>query len=310
MRDYILRRVALSIPVAFGVLVLVFLLMHVMPGDPVEVMLGESAAPADREALRSALHLDEPLVTQFGLFMRDLFTGRLESIFYRRPVSEEILARLPATAELALAALAISLAVSIPLGVAAAVRRGTAVDAGAMGFSLVGVSMPTFWLGPMLILVFSIGLGWTPVSGRDGALHLALPALTLGLGMAAIVSRMTRGSLIDVMGREYLRTARAKGLSEKVVVGRHALANALIPVISIVGLQAGALFSGAIITETIFAWPGIGRLLIDAINSRDFPLVQGTVIFIALSYVLVNLATDILYAVADPRVRYGDNGGR
>jgi len=304
MKTYFVKRVLMSLPVAAGVLVLVFLLMHMVPGDPVEVMLGESAAPADREALRESLHLDEPLVTQFGLFMKELFTGGLESIFYHRPVLDVISGRLGNTVVLALSALIVSLLVSIPLGVAAAVRRGGAVDAGAMGFSLVGVSMPTFWLGPMLILVFSIKLGWLPVSGKGGLAHLVLPSLTLGFGMAAIVSRMVRGSLLDILGREYLRVARAKGLSERVVIAKHALRNALIPTITIVGLQAGALLSGAIITETIFAWPGVGRLLIDAINTRDFPLVQGAVIVIALSYVLVNLVTDLLYAVADPRVRF------
>ncbi len=303
MGRYVIRRIALSIPVAAGVVVLVFLLMHMVPGDPVEVMLGERAAAADREALREALHLDEPLHLQFFYFIRDLFSGRLESIFYHRPVTAEVLGRLGATAQLALAALLVSLSISIPLGIAAAVRKGSGVDAGAMGFSLLGVSMPTFWLGPMLILVFSIKLGWTPVSGRDGLSHLLLPALTLGTGMAAIVSRMLRGGLLEAMEESYVQTARGKGLSEAAVITKHALRNALIPVISIVGLQAGALLSGAIITETIFAWPGLGRLLIDAINARDFPLVQGTVIFIALSYVLINLATDLLYGVADPRVR-------
>lgn len=309
MTKYFIKRIALSIPVAAGVLVMVFLLMHLVPGDPVEVMLGERAVEADREALRASLHLDEPLHVQFGLFLRDLFTGKLESVFYHRPVMEELTTRLWATIELALAALLISLMVSIPLGIIAAVRKGSAVDAGAMGFSLLGVSMPSFWLGPMLILLFSIKLGWLPVSGRGGLSHLVLPALTLGLGMAAIVSRMVRGSLLDVMGEEYLRVARAKGLPERRVILLHALRNALIPVITVVGLQTGALFSGAIITETIFAWPGIGRLLIDSIHTRDFPLVQGAVIMIALSYVVVNLMTDLLYAIADPRVRFSDDVG-
>lgn len=308
MRTYLIKRILLSLPVAAGVLVLVFLLMHLAPGDPVEVMLGENAAPADREALRAALHLDEPLVAQFGFFVRDLALGELESIFYHRPVIEEVATRLWATIELAAAALLISLSISFPLGVIAAVKKGRAADALAMGFSLLGVSMPTFWLGPMLILVLSIKLGWLPVSGRGGLSHLVLPAVTLGTGMAAIVSRMLRGSLIEVMNQEYLRVARAKGLSERTVVLKHALRNALIPAITVVGLQAGALLSGAIITETIFAWPGIGRLLIDSIHTRDFPLVQGTVIVIALSYVIINLVTDLVYAAADPRVRLEGSG--
>ncbi len=309
MRSYLIKRVLLSVPVAVGVVVLVFLLIHLIPGDPVDVMLGESARTADRAALRQALRLDEPLYEQFGYFVEDLFTGRLESIFYHRPVLDEVMTRLAATAELALAALLVSLLVSVPLGVAAAVKKGSGLDAAAMGFSLFGVSMPNFWLGPMLILLFSIKLGWTPVSGRGGLLHLVLPAVTLGLGMAAIVSRMVRGSLLDVMQEDYLRTARAKGLSERAVVLRHALKNALIPAVTIVGLQAGALLSGAIITETVFAWPGIGRLLIEAISTRDFPLVQGAVIVIALTYVLINLLTDLAYALIDPRVRF-EGGGR
>ena len=304
MRGYLLKRLGLSVPVVFGVLVLVFMLMHFAPGDPVEVMLGESAAPADREALRSALHLDEPLPEQFYHFLRDLFTGRLESIFYHRPVIGEVLGRLAATAQLAAAALVISLLFAVPLGVLAAWRRGGALDASAMGFSLLGVSMPSFWLGPMFILLFSIKLGWLPVSGRGGLAHLVLPALTLGLGMAAIVSRMVRGSLLEVLPEPYVRTARAKGATERRALLKHALANALIPAITVIGLQAGALLSGAIITETIFAWPGIGRLLIDAINARDYPLAQGAVIVIALTYVAINLATDLVYAAVDPRVRF------
>jgi len=296
------------LPVAAGVLVLVFVLIHLVPGDPVEAMLGESAAAADRAALREALHLDEPLAAQFFLFMRDLFTGRLESIFYQRAVMKEVLVRLAATIELAVAALAVSLLISIPLGIIAAVRRGTAIDAGAMGFSLLGMSLPTFWLGPMLVLVFSIKLGCLPVSGRGTPAHLVLPALTLGTGMAAIVSRMLRGSLVEAINEAYVVTARSKGLPERTVIVKHAMRNALIPAITVVGLQAGALLSGAIITETIFAWPGVGRLLIDAIRTRDFPLVQGTVIVIALSYVLINLVTDLLYAAADPRVRLSGEG--
>jgi ABC-type dipeptide/oligopeptide/nickel transport system permease component len=287
MRSYLGRRLLLSVPVVIGVLVLVFALMHLAPGDPVEAMLGESAAAADRSALRA-----------------DLFRGRLESVFYHRPVLGEVQTRLWATAQLALAALGISLLVAVPLGILAAARRGGALDAGAMGFSLLGVSMPSFWLGPMLILLFSIKLGWLPVSGSGGLAHLLLPALTLGLGMAAIVSRMIRGTLLDTLPQPYVRTARAKGAAERTVILRHALMNALIPAITIVGLQAGALLSGAIITETIFAWPGIGRLLIDAINARDYPLAQGAVLAIALCYVAVNLVTDLAYAAADPRVRY------
>ncbi len=305
---YFIKRILLSLPVAFGVLVLVFLLIHLAPGDPVDVMLGDQASSADREQLRNDLHLNDPLLLQFGIFMRELFTGELKSLFSGKPVMESVFSRLWATVQLALAALAVSLAISIPMGVVAAIKRGTGVDHAAMGFSLLGVSMPTFWLGPMLILVFSIKLGWTPVSGQAGISHIILPALTLGAGMAAIVSRMIRSSLLEAMDEDFIRTARAKGLSEWAVVTRHGLRNALIPVITVVGLQAGALLSGAIITETIFVWPGIGRLLIEAINSRDFPLVQGAVLVIAMSYVIINLITDLLYAAFDPRVRLSGTG--
>lgn len=304
MLDYVLKRVLLAAPVAFGVLVLVFVLMHLIPGDPVEVMLGESASAADREELREALHLNDPLTRQFWYFVRDLSTNKLESVVYREPVLPRIFERLGSTAILSAAAMAVSLLLSLPLGIAAATRKNSALDHAAMGFSMIGVSMPNFWLGPMLMLLFSLKLGLLPVSGGGSLRHLVLPAATLGFGMAAIVSRMTRGSLLDVLGSEYLRAARAKGLSERAVVLKHALKNALVPVITIVGLQAGALLSGAIITETIFAWPGVGKLLIDAIQARDFPMVQAAVIVIALCYVVVNLCTDLLYAAADPRVRY------
>ncbi len=303
MREYLIKRLALTLPVVLGVLVLVFILMHLVPGDPVDIMLGETAAKANREVLRAELHLDDPLHVQFYYFLQDLFTGELRSLYYDRPVMEQVGKRLLATLELAAAALVVSLLVSVPLGIIAAVWKGRILDVVAMGFSMGGVSVPSFWLGPMLILLFSVKLELLPPSGAGGFSHLILPAVTLGTGMAAIVSRMIRGSLLDVMGEDYLRTARAKGLSEKLVILKHAMRNALIPSISVVGLQAGALLAGAIITEKIFSWPGIGSMLIKAVHSRDFPLVQGTVIVIALSYVLVNLVTDIAYAVADPRVR-------
>jgi len=306
MQDYLIKRLLLTVPVVLGVTVLVFLFIHMIPGDPVEVMLGESARTADRAALRDALHLDRPLFIQFGYFLRDLLTGNLESIFYHEPVAGKVLSRLGATFQLALVAMFFAILIALPLGIIAAVKRDTAVDAGAMAFAMAGVCMPNFWIGPMLILVFSIKLMWFPVSGSGGIEHLVLPAITLGFGMAAILSRMTRGSLLEVIGEDYLVVARAKGLRENAVILKHALKNALIPVITVIGLQFGALLDGSIITETIFAWPGIGSLLIESIQTRDFPLVQGCVLVIALTYVLVNLVTDILYAVADPRVRYGE----
>ena len=303
MRSYLLKRLLLTLPVLLGVSVLVFLFIHLIPGDPVEVMLGESASAGDRAALRHQLYLDQPLSAQFGHFFSGLATGQLESIFYHEPVSTKVIGRLGATFELAFAAMALACLFAIPLGILAALRRGTWTDTAATGFALLGVSIPNFWLGPMLILLFSLKLRCFPVSGRGGLSHLVLPALTLGLAMAALLSRMTRASLAEALLEPHLTAARARGLSEVWVIAKHALRNAAVPILTILGLQFGALLSGAIITETVFAWPGLGRLLIEAIQTRDFPLVQGCVLAIALSYVIVNLLTDLLYTVADPRVR-------
>jgi peptide/nickel transport system permease protein len=298
------RRLALLVPTVLGVVTLVFFLVHLIPGDPVEVMLGETASRADLAQLRAALGLDRPLGEQYARFVGGLARGDLgRSFFYRKPVAAVIAGALPATALLAATALAVSLAIALPLGVIAAVRRDRLTDRLAMLGSLIGVSMPNFWLGPMLIILFSFRLGWLPVSGKEGAASLVLPALTLGMALAAILARMTRASMLDVLGEDYLRTARAKGVREAVVIGRHALRNALLPVVTIVGLQFGALLSGAVITENVFAWPGVGTLLIQAITARDYPLVQGCVLVIALCYVTVNFLTDVLYSVIDPRVR-------
>lgn len=258
----ILSRIGSALVVIFGVCTLVFLLIHLVPGDPVEAMLGESARPADRQALRAALGLDRPLAEQYlhylgGLARLDL--GR--SFQFERPVADLLAERIPATLELTGAALALALAVAVPLGVLAARNQGRALDSGAMGFSLLGISLPNFWLGPLLILVFSLWLGWTPVSGRDGPVSLILPAVTLGSGLAAILARMVRSSVLEVLGEDYIRTARAKGLSEAAVIRCHALRNAWLPVLTLVGLQLGGLLGGAVITETVFAWPGVGSLL-------------------------------------------------
>jgi peptide/nickel transport system permease protein len=306
MRTYIIKRLILTVPVLLGVSLLVFFFIHLIPGDPVEVMLGESAADADRQALREQYHLDEPLRYQLYYFFKELGTGELESIFYHQPALTKVRERLLATFELALAGMAMAVIFAIPLGIVAAVRRDTWMDHTAMGFSLLGISLPNFWLGPMLILIFAVQLRILPVSGRGGVSHLILPAITLGTALAALLSRMTRASLMEVLGENFLQAARSRGLSERTVIIKHAFKNALVPVITILGLQFGALLSGAIITETIFAWPGIGRLLIDSIYTRDFPLVQACVLAIALSYVLVNLVTDLLYAFVDPRIRYGE----
>lgn len=305
MKQYITRRVLLLLPVVWGVSTMVFLLIHFIPGDPVEVMLGETALPVDKEALRRTLRLDLPLGVQYLEFLHGLATLDLgRSLFSPQTVWDAVRSALPATAQLALAALAIAVAIAIPLGTLAALRQNTLVDRGAMLVALLGVSMPTFVLAPLLILAFAIGLGLLPVSGRGGLVSLVLPALTLGVGMAAILSRMVRSSLLEVLRQDFITMALAKGLPWRRVVLHHALRNALIPVVTLLGLQLGGLLSGAIITETIFAWPGLGRLLLQAIQSRDFPLVQGCVLCIAFTYVMVNLATDLLYALVDPRVRH------
>jgi len=306
MPAYLVQRLGSALLVMFGVVSLVFLLIHLIPGDPIEVMLGESASGADREALRAALGLNQPLPVQYldylgGLLQLDLGT----SIHFRRPVSELLLERLPATGLLAAASLLVTVLLALPLGIMAAVRRNTIWDSGAMGFSMLGVSIPNFWLGPLLILVFSLWLGWFPVSGQSGFGSVVLPALTLGTGLTAVLSRMVRSSMLEVLGEDYIRTARAKGLPPHRVVLRHGLRNALLPVITLLGLQLGALLAGAVITETVFSWPGVGLLMIEAIQSRDYPVVQACVLLISLSYVIVNLLTDIAYAWVDPRIRLG-----
>jgi peptide/nickel transport system permease protein len=304
MKGFFLRRLAVVIPTVIGAVTLVFFFLHMIPGDPVEVMLGETAQQADKERLRQELGLNQPLYVQYGRFMAGIVQGDLGgSYFYRRPVVQVIAERAPATVELALAAFLVAGLIAIPLGIIAALREGTAVDNAAVLFSLVGVSMPNFWLGPLLIILFSIKLGWFPVSGKAGLASLVLPAITLGAAFAAILSRMTRASLLERLGEDYLVVARAKGLPEWKVILKHALRNALIPIITVMGLQIGALLSGAIITENVFSWPGIGTLLINAIEARDYPLVQGCILFISLSYVLVNLVTDLFYGWADPRIR-------
>jgi len=310
MGRYLLRRLAWLIPTCLGVVSLIFLLRPLIPGDPIDFILGESAQAADREALRRAFHLDEPLARQYLLFLKGLTRGNLGvSIHSRRPVVRLIRERYPATLKLTLASILIALVLALPLGVLSAVRRESALDHTAMAGALLGAAMPNFWLGPLLILLFAVQLGWLPVSGAGSPAHLVLPALTLGTSLAAILTRMVRSSLLEVIGQEYMTTARAKGLSEGVVICKHGLRNALIPVITLIGLQFGALLAGSIITETIFAWPGLGRLTVTAIQARDFPLLQGCLLTISLSYVLINLLTDLAYAAADPRIRL-NRGGR
>ncbi|PPC94983.1 MAG: glutathione ABC transporter permease GsiC [Methylotenera sp.] len=291
--------------VVFGVLLLTFLLVHMVPGDPVEVMLGESAAPADRESLRAELGLSQPLYQQFGSYLSKLSQGDLgKSIHTQTPIIELIKQRYPATLKLTFLALIIGLLIGVPVGIYAALKNNQWQDWMVMLVSVRLSSMPAFWLGPMLMLVFAVWLGWFPVSGMESPTSIILPAVTLGIGLSAILSRMTRTSLLEVLHDDYIRTARAKGVSEYRVIIRHALRAALLPIITIVGLQMGSLLAGAVITETIFSWDGIGRLLVESIEKRDYPVTQACVLIIALSYVLVNRATDIAYRLADPRVRF------
>jgi ABC-type dipeptide/oligopeptide/nickel transport system permease component len=302
---YLVRRLVTTIPVVFGVATLVFALIHLVPGDPAQAMLGESASAADVAELRARLGLDRPLLVQYGQYLGGLIRGDLGSSFrYKTPVSREIGQRLSQTVQLAVAAMLVAVLIALPLGVIAALHRGRPIDQAAMAVSLAGVSMPNFWLGPLLALVLGVQLGWLPISGTGSAAHLVLPSITLGAALAAILARMTRASVIDELRELYVLAARARGLSRSRAVLAHALRNSLIPVVTIIGLQFGAVLTGTIITETIFAWPGVGRLLIQAIGFRDYPLVQGCILFIAVTYVGVNLIVDLLYGWLDPRIRY------
>jgi ABC-type dipeptide/oligopeptide/nickel transport system permease component len=304
MHRYLIRRLLLTIPVLLGVATLVFSLIHFIPGDPAQAMLGEGAAPEDIAQLRQRLGLDRPLLVQYGSFLQGLVRGDLGvSLRNDQPVLQQILERMPATAELAFASMAVAVLIALPLGIIAAVWRGTAVDHSAMTLSLVGISIPNFWLGPLLAIVFAVELGWLPVGGRGTLAHLVLPAVTLGAALAAILARMTRASLLEELREPYVLAARAKGVSRSRAVLHHALRNSLIPIVTILGLQFGVVLTGAVITETIFAWPGIGRLLIQSISFRDYPTVQGCVLLIAVTYVGVNLITDLTYGFLDPRIR-------
>jgi ABC-type dipeptide/oligopeptide/nickel transport system permease component len=301
---YLGQRVLYAIPALWLIVTMVFMLAHLVPGDPVAQMLGEGARVEDLQQLRHALGLDLPLLTQYGRYMLGVLHGNLgESFRFQQPVLKVVGSHYPATLELAIVALLICAAIAIPAGVLAAHRRGERTDHAVGVLTLFGLSVPNFALGPILILVFSVMLGWLPVSGRGGILHLVLPAFTLGAALAAILTRMVRTSVIEELSADYIRTARAKGLSEPAVLFRHAFRNALIPILTILGLQFGTLLAGTIVTESIFAWPGIGRLAVQAIGARDYPLLQGCILLIAVSYVMVNLLTDFVYAVVDPRVR-------
>lgn len=290
--------------VMIGVSTLVFFLLALIPGDPVDVVLGESARPADREAMRLALGLDRPWPQRLADFYLGLAQGDLgDSLIRREPVTALIIDRLPATLTLAGAAFLLVLLIAVPLGVTAAHHRGRWPDRLAQLVALIGISIPNFWLGPLLVLLFSVALGWTPVSGDQSPGSLVLPTLTLGLSMLAITTRMMRSAMLEVAAMPFLQTARCKGLSEQHVIWRHAMPNAMLPTLTVLGLQLGGLLGGAVITEVVFAWPGIGTLLIEAIQQRDYPLVQGVVLFIALCYVAINRGTDLLAGLLDPRIR-------
>ena len=304
MTAFLLRRLAQTVPIALLVATLVFSLIHLIPGDPVEMMLGEGAQRSQVEELRHDLGLDRPLATQYLSFLTGLVRADLGmSLHFREPVIEILVRHYPATLELTMASMVVALLVSIPLGVLAASHRNRFLDHVSRVVALVGVSIPNFWLGPMLILLFAIQLDWFPVSGRTGWLSLVLPAVTLGTALAGILTRMVRSSVAEELEKHYMMAALARGLRRGSVLRIHALKNASIPVVTIIGLQFGALLTGAIITETIFSWPGLGRLVIQAIRLRDYPLVQGSILAIALTYLVINLITDVVYAMLDPRIR-------
>jgi ABC-type dipeptide/oligopeptide/nickel transport system permease component len=300
----LLSRLAYTLPVLWLVVSIVFLLIHIVPGDPVEQMLGEGARPADIAALRHLYGLDQPLHTQYLHYWRGVLHGDLgRSIRLNDSVTHLVLTRYPFTVELTAAALLVALLLAIPAGISAALHRGRPRDHLIGVVSLLGLSFPAFALGPILMILVSIRLGWLPVSGAGDLAHLVLPAVTMGSALAAILTRMVRTSMLEELGQDYIRTARAKGLPERIVVYRHALRNAMIPVLTLIGLQFGALLAGAIVTEKLFSWPGIGRLTVSAIENRDYPLLQGCILAIGLTYVLVNLATDVMYMVINPRIR-------
>ena len=307
MAKYLAQRLLATLPVVFGVTVAVFAMLHVVPGDPIRMMLGEfQTSPEQVAKLKSQLHLDEPLPTQYGRFVLSAAQGDLGySIRSKRPVMSEILDNLPATLILTCAGMAIATVIGITLGVTAAVKQNSWADLSAMIVATLGVSMPSFWLGLLLIFTFSLRLQWFPATGGGGIDHLVLPAATLGLGASAIIARLTRSTMLEVLRQDYITTARAKGVRGSGVIVRHALRNAMIPTVTILGLQFGQLLAGTVVIETVFGRPGIGRLIVSAILEKDFPLVQGIILFVAAAYVVVNLAVDLIYAVLDPRIRYG-----
>jgi peptide/nickel transport system permease protein len=305
MGAYIRRRLLQSVVVVWGVSVLVFFLLRLAPSDPVTLLLAESASPEQIAAARAKWGLDKPIYVQYGVFLSRALRGDLgNSLFFQQPALKVLLERMPATLYLSAVALLFSLSVAIPIGILSALKRDTFWDYLGTGIAMLGQAIPPYWLGIMLILLFSVTLGWFPTSGRGTVRHVVLPAITLGSVLMALITRLVRSGMLDVLGEDYVRTARAKGLPERWVIIRHALRNILIPLVTIIGLQLGSLFGGAVITESIFAWPGVGRLALQAINARDYPLVQASVLVISVVYVFLNLAVDLLYVYLDPRIRY------
>ena len=305
MGPYLLKRVILALPVLLGVSVVVFTMIRLIPGDPAQLMAGQAATQEIITEIRRDLGLDRPIIVQYAYFLRNAVRGDLgRSLFNRAPVTEELALRFPRTVRLGLASMLVAAAIGVPAGIISATRHLSWVDSLVMVVALAGVSMPVFWLGLNLILIFAVRLQWLPAIGHESWAHLILPAVTLGAASAAIIARMTRSAMLEVLRQDYVRTARAKGVAEPTVIGRHALRNALIPVVTVAGLQLGTLLGGAVLTESVFAWPGVGRLLVDAVLARDYPIIQGTVLLIATTFVLLNVLVDLLYAVLDPRIRY------
>ncbi|MCW3490177.1 ABC transporter permease [Dethiobacter alkaliphilus] len=310
MSSYILRRMLLSIPVLLGVSILVFFIVRFVPGGPARAMAGPNATPEFIAQIEEEMHLNEPLHVQYGIYMGSLLRGDMgRSIYFRRPVSTVLAEKFPNTVKLTLTAMFVATVLGMGAGIVSATKRGSILDNASMLGSLIGVAAPVFWLGIMFQIFFSVRLGWFPSGGMDGWQSYVLPSITLGMASAALISRITRSSMLEVLRSEFIVTARAKGLSEKVVIFKHALKSAFIPVVTVMGLQFGTLLGGAVLTEIVFSWDGIGRLMVTAIDNRDYPLVQGAVLLLAVMFVLINISVDIIYAWLDPRISYSAREG-
>lgn len=304
MHKYIIKRLLLLIPVILGVTFIVFFIMYLTPGDPAKIALGENAPQEQVDKMREEMGLNDHFLVQYARFVGKAVTGDFgRSYDTKKPVFEEVFSRFPATLKLTIAGIIIAVLIGIPVGIISATKQYSILDYSTMILALLGVSMPNFWLGLMLILFFSVRYGMLPSGGSGTMAHLILPAITLGTGVAAIITRMTRSSMLEVIRQDYIRTARAKGVAENVVINKHALKNALIPIVTVIGLQFGYLLGGAVLTETVFTWPGVGRLLVEAIKRKDTPTVLASVVFLSVTFSIVNLFVDILYAYLDPRIK-------